>query len=117
MGAADLARLDAGGPLARAVASQTRIWTPVQNKLFADWGGPQPEDFVAFLHDPLTVLALIDPSPLRFETLRIVPTVESGILRTREAPADSTLGVPMRVATAVDARAAREAIVARIVAV
>jgi purine nucleosidase len=114
MGPGDLTRLDAAGPLARAIAAMTRQWTPVQRKLFADWGGPEPTDFVAFLHDPLTVQALIDPSALGFETLRIVPTVEGGILRTREAPADGTLGSPMRVATRVDPARARAAIVDRL---
>jgi purine nucleosidase len=118
MAPADVARLDAAGrPLARALATLLRIWTPVQRKLFADWGGPEPDDFAAFLHDPLTCLALVDPSPLRFERLRIVPTIESGILRTREAPAGSGLGSEMQVATAVDAAAARRSIMERLEAV
>jgi inosine-uridine nucleoside N-ribohydrolase len=114
MGPDDLARLDAAGPLARAIAAMTRQWTPVQRRLFADWGGPEPADFVAFLHDPLTVQALIDPAPLTFESLRIVPTIEGGILRTREAPAGPDLGTPMRVTTAVDPARARAAIVDRL---
>jgi inosine-uridine nucleoside N-ribohydrolase len=91
-----------------------RQWTGVQKKLFASWGGPEPGEFVAFLHDPLTVQALIDPAPLRFETLRIVPTVERGMLRTLEAPAGAGLGCEMRVATGVDAAAARDIIVSRL---
>ena len=114
MGTADLERLEGAGPLARAIGSMLRVWTGVQKKLFSAWGGPEPRDFVAFLHDPLTVQALIDPAPLHFETLRIVPTIERGILRTIEAPAGSTLGTVMRVATRVDAAAAREAIVSRL---
>jgi purine nucleosidase len=114
MGPPDLARLEGAGPLARAVGAMARHWTTVQKKLFSSWGGPEPSDFVAFLHDPLTVQALIDPAPLRFETLRIVPTIENGILRTREAAPESDLGSEMRVATGVDAEAARAAIVERI---
>jgi len=114
MGPADLASLDTGGPIARAIAAMTRQWAPVQKKLFSSWGGPEPADFTAFLHDPLTVQALIDPSAIRFETLRIVPTIERGTLRTLEAPAASDLGAPMRVATGVDPRLAREAIVGRL---
>lgn len=114
MGPADLARLDAAGPLARAIGAMTRQWTTVQKKLFSEWGGPEPGDFVAFLHDPLTVQALVDPSPLQFETLRIVPTIERGILRTREAPATGDLGSAMQVATRVDAPRARAAIVDRL---
>ena len=110
MAPADLARLEAAGPLARAVGAMTRQWTPVQRRLFADWGGPEPDDFAAFLHDPLTVQALIDPASLRFESLRIVPTIAGGILRTIEAD----IGAEMRVATAVDAPRARAAIVDRL---
>ena len=114
MGPADLARLERAGPTARAIGEMLRQWTGVQKKLFAVWGGPEPSGFAAFLHDPLTVQALVDPSPLRFETLRIVPTIENGILRTREAPLASDLGTAMQVATAVDAAAARDAIVDRL---
>ena len=114
MGPADLARIEAGGPLARAIGVMLRQWTGVQKKLFSSWGGPEPSEFVAFLHDPLTVQALIDPAPLLFESLRIIPTIERGILRTLEAPAAAGLGSEMRVATGVDAVAAREAIVGRL---
>jgi purine nucleosidase len=114
MGPADLARIEAGGAVARSIGAMLRQWTSVQKKLFSSWGGPEPSDFIAFLHDPLTVQALIDPASLHFETLRIVPTIERGTLRTLEAPADSQFGSAMRVATRVDANAAREAIVARL---
>lgn len=114
MGPADLARIEAGGPLARAIGAMLRTWTGVQKKLFSSWGGPEPADFVAFLHDPLTVQALIDASCLRFETLRIVPTIERGVLRTIEAPPGAGFGAAMQVATAVDAAAARHAIVAQL---
>ena len=114
MGPADLARIEAGGPLARAIGAMLRQWTGVQKKLFSSWGGPEPSDFVAFLHDPLTVQALIDPTPLRFETLHIVPTIERGILRTLEAPAGAAFGSEMRVATGVDTDVARDAIVSRL---
>lgn len=114
MGPADLACLEGAGPVARAIGAMTRHWTTVQKKLFTTWGGPEPADFVAFLHDPLTVQALIDPAPLRFETLHIVPTIERGVLRTLEAPPTSGLGTQMQVATAVDAPSARDAIVSRL---
>ncbi len=114
MGPADLARLESAGCAARAIGAMVHQWTSVQKKLFAVWGGPEPSEFTAFLHDPLAVQALIDPSPLRFEMLRIVPTIENGILRTREAPGTSDLGTEMQVATGVDAAAARAAIVDRL---
>ena len=110
----DLARLAAAGPLARALAAQVEIWQPVQQKIFTGMGGTLAEDNVAFLHDPLTVLALIDEAPLRFEKLRIATTIEDGVLRTHELPLSAPLGAEMRVATKVDARHAARAIVARL---
>ncbi len=110
----DLARLDAAGALGRALADQVRIWAPVQRKLFTDLGGTLAEDNVAFLHDPLTVLALIDSSALHFEELRMVPTVERGVLRTHEVAPASAIGSPMRVATDVDAQAASREITRRL---
>jgi purine nucleosidase len=112
----DLSRLDAAGALARELARQVRIWEPVQRRIFTQIGGQVAPENVAYLHDPLTLLALVDPSPIRFEELPIVPTVEDGVQRTREAPPGSGLGAVMRVATAVDAAAARDAIVERLLA-
>jgi purine nucleosidase len=111
---ADLARLDAAGPLARDVAKQVRIWAPVQHKLFTGLGGQVEPDNVGYLHDPLTVWALVDPSPLRFEDLRIVTTIERGTLRTHEVDPALGIGMPMKVATAVNAGAAERAIVERL---
>jgi purine nucleosidase len=109
----DVARMEAAGPMARELARQIRFWEPLQRKLFTAMGGRLAADNVSFLHDPLTVLALFDEEPLRFEDLRIVPTIERGVLRTVEAES-SGLGAPMRVATAVDACLARDRIVARL---
>jgi purine nucleosidase len=114
MGPRDLERLEsAARPFPAALARMLRTWAGVQKGLFKQWGGLEPQDFVAFLHDPLTCLALVDAAPLVFERLPIVPTIERGILRTREAPPGSDLGSEMEVATGVDAAAAREAIVER----
>jgi purine nucleosidase len=115
MGPADVTRLETSpGVLARALGEMLRVWSGAQKKLFTAWGGEEPEDFAAFLHDPLTALALVDSTPLRLETLRIVPTIQRGILRTIEAPAGSDLGTETTVATDVDPRAARIAIVRRL---
>lgn len=115
MGPGDVDRLEAApGALARALGGMLRIWSGAQKKLFTVWGGEQPADFAAFLHDPLTCLALVDPSPLRLELLPIVPTLQRGILRTLEAPSGSGLGTEMRVATDVDPAAARTAITTRL---
>jgi purine nucleosidase len=111
----DLARLEAApGVVPRALARLIRIWTPWQRKIFTEIGGTLAPDNVAFLHDPLTALSLVDESALGFERLRIVPTIEGGVFRTREAPAGSGLGTPMEVATAVDPAAAGAAILERL---
>ena len=46
--------------------------------------------------------------------LRILPTIEQGVLRTIEVPAESGLGAEMEVATEVDAVAVRRAVVERL---
>ncbi|MDX1649408.1 MAG: nucleoside hydrolase [Myxococcota bacterium] len=104
----------APGPLAPLLAELVRLWTPWQRRIFTGIGGTLAPDNAAFLHDPLTVLALVDPAPLRFETLHILPTIRDGVLRTLEVPASSGLGAPAQVATAVDAPAAAGAIVDRL---
>jgi purine nucleosidase len=117
MGPADVARLEAApGALARALGAMLRVWSGAQKKLFTVWGAEEPAEFAAFLHDPLTALALVDASSLRLERLRIVPTIERGVLRTLEAPGTAAIGNEMAVATDVDAPAARRAIVERLAA-
>ncbi len=111
MQSADLERLESRGPLARSLAAQVRIWEPVQRELFTGLGGTVAETNVAYLHDPLTVQALLDPACLRFETLRILPTIADGVLRTLELDPALGIGAEMRVATEVDSEAARDAIV------
>lgn len=111
---ADLARLAAAGAVPRALAALVRIWTPWQVKIFTELGGTLDPENVAFLHDPLTVLALVDPAPLRFERLRILPTIERGVLRTHELAAGSPHGAEMEVATGVAARRASAAILERL---
>jgi inosine-uridine nucleoside N-ribohydrolase len=111
----DLALLGAGGPVARLLAEQVRLWRPVQQRIFTEFfGGTLAADNCAFLHDPLTVLALVDEEPLHFETLRIGATIEQGTLRTLEPGLGAGFGAPMRVATAVDAAAAAARIVQRL---
>lgn len=111
-------RLEAApGPLAPVLAGLIRTWTPFMWELFTGIGGTLDPENVAFLHDPLTVLALVDPSPLVFERLRILPTIERGVLRTLEVDPALGLGAEMEVATAVDAAAAREAVAKRLLAV
>lgn len=109
-----LEELERAGPLARALARQVRAWTPVQRRIFTELGGSVAQDNAAFLHDPLTVLSLIDDRSLGFEQLRVIPTLEEGVLRTLEVAADAGIGAQMRVATRVDAAAAEAAIAERL---
>jgi purine nucleosidase len=111
---ADAARIErAGTELSRALARALRIWTPVQQRLFEPKGVPA-EDNAAFLHDPLTLTCVYDPSFCGFETLEIEPAIESGVFRTleRKAPGDATF--PMRCATSVNANAFRSHFVERV---
>lgn len=107
----------ARGPLAPVLAELVRIWTPWQRRIFTGLGGTLAPDNAAFLHDPLTVLALIDPSPLRFERLHILPTIAKGVLRTLEVDPASGFGAQTTVATDVDAEASARAIVERLLRV
>ncbi len=112
---ADVERLAAAeGVVPRLIADLVRIWTPFQHEIFTNLGGTLAPDNAAYLHDPLTLLARVEPTPLTFERLRIVPTIRRGVLRTQEAPSDGGLGAPMEVATGVDPTAARAAIVERL---
>jgi len=113
---ADLARLaEAPNPVARALVPLVRAWTPVQRRIFVDGlGGTLAPDNVAFLHDPLTIWAAVDPSSLHFERIPIVTTMENGVLRTHEVAPAAGIGAMMEVALRVDAGAARDQMLARL---
>jgi len=112
---ASVARMESeGGPMARELARQVRIWSPVQEKVFTGLGGTLAGDNRAFLHDPLTLLAWIDDAPLGWEEIRVVPTIERGVLRTWEVSPGAGPGIPMRAALAVDPAAAEGAILERL---
>jgi purine nucleosidase len=111
---ADVQRLSGGSLLGRALAAHVELWSPVQRALFTGLAGAFPDDNEAYLHDPLAALAMVDPASLTFESLRIVTTLERGVLRTFEAPSEDTPAASMRVATAVDACVAEQAIIDRV---
>lgn len=114
----DIERLEqAPGPIARLVAKLVRIWTPFQHKIFTAIGGTLAPDNAAYLHDPITLLSLVDPSALEFERLRIVPTIENGVMRTLEVDPSLGIGAEMEVATAVDPARVRDAIMERLLTV
>lgn len=113
----DVARLAEGRhPVQKVIVDQIRRWTPIQRQIFTAIGGTVADENAAFLHDPLTVLSLLDESSLHFEELRVLPTLEGGTFRSLEMPASSEFGIPMEVATRVDPVSAREGIVTRLLA-
>lgn len=104
---------DQGLPLTALLADLVDRWTPIQTAIFTHIGAPPTPDNSAFLHDPLTVLSLVDESALTFETKRVLPTIERGLLRTHLSPNDE-LGIVAEVAVAVDAGLARDQILSRL---
>ncbi len=113
----ELEALRAAGPLGAMLAQQVDLWTPVQRRIFTGMGGELAPDNVAFLHDPLTVLALFEPEVFEFETLRIATTIERAVLRTREVDPALEIGLEMRVAMAVDGPRASRSIAAHLMRV
>ena len=113
---ADVERLRAGGPVQRELARQLAIWKPVQHRIFTGLGGDLEPDNAAYLHDPLTVLALRETPVLRFEELSIVTTIERGVLRTHEVDAALGVGMPVRAAIDVDETAAVGEVTRRLLA-
>jgi purine nucleosidase len=101
-------------PVPRILSRLISNWTPRQIQIFTELGGTLAPDNAAFLHDPLTVLSLIDASSLAFERIHVLPTIQRGVMRTIEVPAASGLGAEMECALAVDAERAREEIVGRV---
>jgi purine nucleosidase len=94
--AADLTRLrSTGSQLVQTLCDAIEVWAPLQHALSSF----QP-DAVAFLHDPLTVAVLIEPSLVTFERLRLRATIMDGdfqLIPDRGAP-------EFEVAATVDAR-------------
>ncbi|MEW6272836.1 MAG: nucleoside hydrolase [Thermodesulfobacteriota bacterium] len=111
----DLERIAAvGTPFHDALAAAVRAWTPHMRRIFRDMGATIAPDNVAFLHDPLALAAVYDPSACRFEQAAIVPVIENGVLRTLEAPPGTPGARPMRCATSVDAERFRAHFVSRL---
>lgn len=110
----ELEAMRAAGSLGAQLAQQVDLWTPVQTRIFSGMGGELAPDNVAFLHDPLTVLALFEPDMLDFESLRIATTIEQAVLRTREVDPALEIGLEMRVAMGVKGPRASRSIAAHL---
>jgi purine nucleosidase len=93
--ASDFTRLRGAAPqLAQTLCDAIEVWAPLQRALSSF----QP-DAVAFLHDPLTVAVLIEPSLVTFEPLRLRPAIVEGNFQLVPEPS----APEFEVATAVDA--------------
>ena len=105
---------DEGQPLTTLLADLVDRWTPIQTAIFTHIGAPPAVDNAAFLHDPLTVLSLVDESAITFDTVEVVPTIaEGGLLRTHLSPTER-LGIKAEVAVSVEAERARDQILERL---
>ena len=85
------------------------VWWPVHRDLFAGkrtYGA----DVVCFLHDPLALSLLIDPSFVTLTRMHLVPEIDDGMFRLRQADE----GREFEVATKVDAPAFVEFVVDRL---
>ena len=98
----------------RALVQAVDIWTPLQKEIFGGLGADMTGDNAAFLHDPLTLACVFDPSLCAFETLAIEACLQNETLRTLERPDGTVEARSMQVATSVDAVRFREDFVERI---
>ncbi|MBI4515191.1 MAG: nucleoside hydrolase [Deltaproteobacteria bacterium] len=96
---AELARLrQSRSPLVQVLCDAMEVWWPIHREFFAGARSYTP-DIVAFLHDPLAVAVLIDPSLVTRQRLRLRPAIVDGVFRLLAEP-----GAPeFTVATEVDA--------------
>jgi inosine-uridine nucleoside N-ribohydrolase len=97
LSAAQLDRLRRGDALARALARLIDVWRPL---LHSKAGDRLPEDYVTLLHDPLTVLTMVDTSLVTVERLPVTVALADGLVRTFIDPVG---GEAADVVTAVDA--------------
>jgi purine nucleosidase len=114
IGERELAALERSrAPLHQALARAIRIWAGIWKPAWERIGCRIPSDHLAFLHDPLALSSLYDPSFLGFETLEIEPAVEE-VFRTLERAEPSEASFPMRCATRVQAERFRQHWLARV---
>lgn len=95
----DIDRLADGDALGRALAGLCREWLALQRERF---GVEQP---IVALHDPLTTAVLSEADLCRYRECRI--TVDDRAATTEASDPRGPVGTAVRVATAVDAEAAR----------
>ena len=90
-----------GDAAAKALADLLDVWAPIFRRLQEAMGVP-PEELAGktcHLHDPLALLAVIQPDLLRFEDVRLKLEVDDSMLLTRVDPDGD---IPVRLATSMD---------------
>jgi purine nucleosidase len=93
-----LAALRRSTPLQDRLCAAIEIWAPLQRQFLEAEPGFDSRT-VSLLHDPLTVAALLEPSLVSFEPLRLRPQIAGGLFRLQPDPTAPEI----RVAVAVDA--------------
>jgi purine nucleosidase len=82
--AAHLERLRSGDALCQALAQQIDVWTPLMQRTGR---GIIPDEYVALLHDPLTVACMVDRRFVTSERLPVTVAMYQGHVRTFIDPA------------------------------
>ncbi len=82
---AHLERLRAGDPLCQALAAQIDVYTADMRKRGR---GMIPDEYVALLHDPLTVTCMVDRRFVTSERLPVTVAMHNGHVRTFIDPAE-----------------------------
>lgn len=106
----DLRRLrQSGSAIVQTLCDAIEVWAPIQRQFFAGVPGLD-DDIVAFLHDPLTVATLFEPSLVTIERRPLRPAIIDGGFHLLDEPGAPVLDV----AVAVDARRCVELVTDRL---
>jgi purine nucleosidase len=100
-------------PASKALANLIDHWVPIYREMTAGVteGTSPTRKWVCHLHDPLALLAVVNPALLEFSDVCINVEEEDGVLRTRSAPDGS---VTVRVAVDTDPEAVRRFVMERV---
>lgn len=103
---------DTGTPLTEALSQQIRVWLEKKAELNRMLIRPR-EDICVWLHDPLTLMTLIDEKMVKIQTTRVKVEMANGALRT---VADLKEGILMNVAYDADFKAFKKRLISRLTA-
>jgi inosine-uridine nucleoside N-ribohydrolase len=103
---------DTGTPLTKALSEQMRIWLKKKEELNRLLGRSK-ETIRIWLHDPLTIMTLIDEKIVKLQNTEVEVKMIDGTLKT---VANLFEGVPMNVAYDADFKAFKKRLISRLVA-